>query len=349
MRARATDDSGAEIGTSEQLSPLNTMPLIFVLFCFVLFSDKSSDVWFFSQKQVSAGRALGLYLPCTYESSAAASSSSTSSDHVSMNNNNIGDGDCDVDTFDQNAIQDLLEPSKWSSQIDSVLTAFILANAESRGVSPFDVTVSDVCSDFRTIQQQLSRIVMASPSLSHKWGIGGPKRRAVIARIGLLRLLNHHVDHYLPSMMVGDDASTFERDNVLHRGFASSVGKVQSLGDGFSPTATTIRFDDHVDIDYMKKKRRAPILQAAAPCGDCAIDKGFTVATTSRYEPQGTGWVQVGLSVEESVYMSPPLHSRHLIFTELKIAHFWEIVSKSASKAAKTEDDYDYPDDLPQV
>jgi len=99
----------------------------------------------------------------------------------------------------------------------------------------------------------------------------------------------------------------------------------------------------------MKKKRRAPILQAAAPCGDCAIDKGFTVATTSRYEPQGTGWVQVGLSVEESVYMSPPLHSRHLIFTELKIAHFWEIVSKSASKAAKTEDDYDYPDDLPQV
>ena len=31
---------------------------------------------------------------------------------------------------------------------------------------------------------QLSRVVMGSAELSHRWGISGPKRKAVIARIG---------------------------------------------------------------------------------------------------------------------------------------------------------------------
>jgi len=41
--------------------------------------------------------------------------------------------------------------------------------------------------------------------------------------------------------------------------------------------------------------------------------------------------------------------ARTCVFTDFKMKHFWRIVTTSATRVAKTDDDYDYPEDLPQV
>ena len=38
--------------------------------------------------------------------------------------------------------------------------------------------------EYRILQSQLSRLIMNDSALSHRWGISGPKRKAVIARLG---------------------------------------------------------------------------------------------------------------------------------------------------------------------
>jgi hypothetical protein len=45
-----------------------------------------------------------------------------------------------------------------------------------------------------------------------------------------------------------------------------------------------------------------------------------------------------------------PLHSiRRLVFNQTKICHFLEVLKKTSTRPAKTEDDYDYPENLPHV
>jgi hypothetical protein len=41
--------------------------------------------------------------------------------------------------------------------------------------------------------------------------------------------------------------------------------------------------------------------------------------------------------------------ARACLFTDLKIAHFWKILNSSIARVSKTDDDYDYPEDLPLV
>ena len=40
---------------------------------------------------------------------------------------------------------------------------------------------------------------------------------------------------------------------------------------------------------------------------------------------------------------------RRSLFPQIKEQHFWKALARSVGKASKAEDDYDYPDDLPQV
>ena len=56
-------------------------------------------------------------------------------------------------------------------------------------------------------------------------------------------------------------------------------------------------------------------------------------------------------STKSSTFTSTGLlsTSRHRIFSELKLSHFFELISRTSTRPSKTDDDYDYPDDLPQI
>ena len=157
----------------------------------------------------------------------------------------------------------------------------------------------------------------------------------------MLRYFNHSVDQYLPSMMVGDDVNCFSRDSVINQGFCTTLGNSFNQSDDFSPTITTIPSEAVTSFDR-------PSLGKNIPCHECAIDSHFV---SSRKLPQTlAGTLSTDdVCTSDFNFKSPFLQSKQMIFTELKLVHFWEIVTKSASKAAKTEDDYDYPADLPQL
>jgi hypothetical protein len=285
----------------------------------IWFSTKDKDgVWYFSKQQITAGRAKGLFQRCSYQTkdSAACSADSASALHAAA-------ADVDIPS-----LQEFLDPERWSPDIDKVLMSFLQDTAERENISPWDISSQRVCDSFRKIQLNFSRFVMDSVELSHKWGISGPKRKAVLARLAVIRLYNHLLEHSLPLLL-------------------PSVA--------FAATETQVPGED---LSFM-----CVSTAHSEPSSYIANAQGTTFAKQINYSSGSVEWPIYNmswLSGRKSPFRPLPLPtcsptgqlcsmSRNLIFSDLKRSHFWKILQSSTARVSKTDDDYDYPEDLPLV
>ena len=199
----------------------------------------TGNTWCFTNHQIRLGREKGYFTQCSYDSSsavvdnavvgiaaaavagdhdylsaagggAASSHTTTSASTTALTTTTTSDSGSGTSatsaaasstSFDVAFLQDTLDPARWPSEMDALLINFVTKIADAKDLSPWAVSCDLVCEDFRTLQQQLTRHVMTHADLSHKWGISGPKRKAVLGRLGLLRYLNHELDMYLPAVL----------------------------------------------------------------------------------------------------------------------------------------------------
>ncbi len=278
--------------------------------------NPEGEVWFFSHQQIMDGRNKKMFLRCSYDSPEGGVAA-----HNKSSENLLGA------VYDAASIQELVDPAKWSEEMDALLLAHLATQSESlpsdttvavsamkpaAAPSMWKVSSAQVSDNFRTLQQQLSRLMLSRNELSHRWGIAGPKRKAVLARLGLLRLLNQMLDMYLPFLIADSASNTFASD-------------IATSTDDFSPMVLSLRTKE---------------ASASAPLSAPEIAEKYPFIHLSWAPP----------ATHLDVMHVGPLHAiRRRIFTQLKLAHFWEVVTKSATRPSKTEDDYDYPEDLPHV
>lgn len=365
-------------------------------------------VWYFTQQQILSGREKGYFIRCTYYNSSSGSStkvankieaSNSSSDVIDMSYINSplkrelsSEQVMTGMTFDNNTLQELFEPNRWSEAMDSVLVTFLLKYSERNNISPWNISSEQICDDFRTVQQQLTKIVMANSEMSHRWGISGPKRKAVIARIGMLRLFNHLLEQYLPviledGFLVANDivgsilgGKEFKfRNNNNNKG--SGSGGVRREEDDIvnnskqqSPTSFTYGWHNNftgkksadelnpliLSIDYKKSTvtgAGTSVVQEMTHDSLVEVEnidsnnlKNKSWNNSSSSFVIITSWMLPSSVVLNSNLLSSSLPSiRQRVFTELKLTYFWDVLNKSTARVAKTDDDYDYPEDLPQV
>ena len=339
--------------------------------------NSTGEVWFYSIQQIVEGKTKNLFQRCSYEISSDVNTASTgtldqgvgdsgsnvvdsnfNNAHVIMNDMVIQQNQI---TFDPYSMYDLIDPTKWSEEMDQVLLLFLQRLSEnnngnnagestsstsnkSNGTtnkinsnrinsSQWSVTSQQVIDNYRLLQQQFSRIMLNSHDLSYRWGISGPKRKAVLARIGLLRYLNQQLELYLPFLIT---------DNSFKKFVANQV----TISDDFYPSIITIPSPSEA-VDSSSSFSSSLSLSSSSNRTFLDIDEhSFT-------------WPLISLSWDDhdniqkillEEVKSGPLHAiRRCIFTPLKITHFWEVIRKTTSLSAKTEDDYDYPDDLPHI
>jgi len=289
---------------------------------------------------------------------------------------------------------------------------------QASDVSPWAVPCAAICDDFRPLQQSLTRLVLATPALAHRWGIAGPKRKAVLARLGLLRYLNHELDMYLPAVLhnteaalaghaaaaaLADKATPADKKTAPPEDFFPVTTSVEALGaarDGDVPTTAAAAAAAAPGAAFMPHPGAAAgaaagVVSAAVVGGgtDAVLSDGAlvngglwdrdgasaavstaaggggsggaggsaglglpTLAALGHGAPQtipvpvlSLSWAP--LTPAKALSVGPGLlpASRYRIFPDFKMVHFWEVVARSAARPARTEDDYDYPEDLPQV
>lgn len=296
-------------------------------------SENPVGFWFFSPQQLQAGTEKGYFLRCTYEKDIDGEEGDSLDEDWTQHAANS--------SFDITSLRDLLDADGWSDEMDEILLKFLLKRAKELTVSPWNVPADYVYEDFRLLQQQLSRIVITNPSLLRKWGISGPKRRAAIARLGLLRMFNHMLDNYVPVMMLDVPFDT-----------SSSLSERRQRDD-FNPIILTIPDEVSKILDGKSSKcillggkyRRSvddKILDLDSPSN--GINKLTSFNNNSNVS---FSWE----STRRTTFSSTGLlsTSRHRIFSELKLSHFFELISRTSTRPSKTDDDYDYPDDLLQI
>lgn len=271
--------------------------------------NPAGEVWFFSIQQITDGRMKKLFTRCSYDVK-----DSTNSDSTNVISRNKSSENFLYATYDVSSVQDYLDPSKWNEEMDNILMNFLVKQCELKGLTtPFEISAETVYENFRELQQQLSKVVISSHSLTHRWGISGPKRKAVLARIGEIRLLNQMLEMYLPFLISDSASNSFLKDSA------------QTLDD-YNPVI--------ISLDRTFDTGTAPIISSQA---DKNISTLLPVVLSWRKTPRNT--CPVG-----------PLHTmRRRIFQHTKLNHFWEVVKKTTTRPAKTEDDYDYPEDLPHL
>lgn len=298
--------------------------------------NAAGDVWYFTVQQILDGRSKRLFLRCSYDGEVLSAGAGETGGGAS--------GEAPPDpmhqmSYEALSVQDLLDPTKWSEEMDQVLLAFLSKQADVLSLdSQWKVTAQQVTDNFRTLQQQFSRIMMDSHDLAHRWGISGPKRKAVLARIGLLRLLNQMLDMYLPFLVADRSSKAFALNQP-------------TLTDDFAPLIVSLKQGnvaaDGVSADYRHGHGNAD---------DASVPGSSLWAPPAN---ENTTWPLISLSWAEAEFstsmsaqelVNGPLHAiRRLIFCPMKMSHFWEVLKKTATRPAKTEDDYDYPDDLAHV
>ena len=190
------------------------------------------------------------------------------------------------------------------------------------------VTAEQVCENFRTLQQQLTRLAMDNHSLSHKWGISGPKRKAVLARLGLLRMFNQLLEMYLP-FLISDSANC----SFLPDSKAADTDDFMPLQVSLPNVKHTTAVESAVQHSVVRRSiiTAGPVISFSWDPVDSHSSK-----PSANYNSQ-------------ELYIGPLHAVRRRVFQHLKLAHFLEMLRTSATRPAKTEDDYDYPDDLAHV
>lgn len=298
--------------------------------------NPEGEVWFFTIQQILDGRAKKqLFTRCSYDGdvvSAPAGASQATSSTAALNNSRSSESIpastvLSTASYDAATVLDFLEPSKWTDEMDNVLLNFYFSQALAANVEPWQLSTDQLFDNFRILQQQLSRIVMASTELTHRWGIAGPKRKAVIARLGLLRAMNQLLEMYLPFFISDTNSKTF-------------AGNKPTVSDEFSPIIETFQGVGALDrqrqhssaAQLPKQDVRDPTFESPWPALRLSWDKAAQRAAMS-----------------QELWMGPLHAIRRKVFPQLKLKHFYEAVKKSTTRALKTDDDYDYPENLPHV
>lgn len=298
-------------------------------------TNSEGEVWFCTVQQIQEGRAKKqLFTRCTYENDQNTGTTCTANGNTwKLNKSSEGissSGSAVASiTYDASTILEMLEPSKWTEDMDKVLLDFYLRQAHTLGVEPWQLPSSQLFDNFRQLQQQLSRIVLSSAELSHKWGISGPKRKAVIARLGLLRVLNQLLDMYFPFFISDKNSKPFSRNSYIR----------MSIDDDFSPKMESLTYawgKEPVDT-------KAAWLDYAVGGDKVVFDSLWSVTRFSwNMMSSRTAFIQ-------ELWLGPLHAIRKRIFPQLKLKHFYEVVRKTTTRPAKTDDDYDYPENLPHV
>ena len=319
--------------------------------------NEANQVWFFSRQQLLQGRENGMFFRCTYEPahveppllggdgggfSSPFSASLLDDSYSSPIKGNASAPSAATpiashasSAFDAAYLAEMLHPSRWSLELDAALVSFLLKHGEADSVQAWNISASAVHRHFRSLQQTLSRIVRGDAVLSHRWGFAGPKRRAVIARLGMLRLLNCTLDRYLPVFLDPPSSGVPGSPSYFLPGTDDPAEPLQS-------------FPDHrVPDDFQPLMLSVAAAQGTANTRLVLPFAPRRLANVRYSFASRAGSDPALLSGGGGDALLPPL--RECIFTDIKMRHFWEVVSRTAARPAKTDDDYDYPDDLPQL
>lgn len=301
----------------------------------------NNSVWYFTKQQILSGKEKGMFLRCTYNVSVSIDNSmdSTSSSLLDGSTNDTVKITDHKLSFDSSTIQELLDSSKWNDDMDAILTKYLLNYADTNNIDVYEISVDMILSDFRTVQSLLSRVVMGNTIMSHRWGIGGPKRKAVIARISMLRLFNHFITQYLPIMLLDDGIN----NNHMNTHLESLLGvlnynKHRFMGDS-NPAISAINHEHDYNPIIVTLNNSVVI-----PRGNEIMCNNSTLSSLV-----SLSWAKRVDASASILSTAPLLRVRQRIFSDLKLTYFWDIVHKSTARTSKTDDDYDYPEDLPQI
>ena len=314
-------------------------------------NSDEGKVWYFTPQQIVDGRVKKLFYRCTYATNHSSSSASTAS---AAGGGAVTGSEKEKDSsaanlppsatnaalhYDVESISDLVDPSKWSEDMDNLLVHFLVSQSDGRKSSSsgavWKVSADQVCENFRPLQQQLSRLAMSNDALSHKWGISGPKRKAVLARLGLLRMFNQLLEMYLPFLVTDSANSGFLPDSKA------------SDADDFTPLQVSLPTNKRDSVSSTHLRNLLVVRRSVITAGpalrfswetDLGLNESETQAPTqaAKYNPQ-------------ELFIGPLHAVRRRVFQHIKLTHFLEVLRSSVTKPAKTEDDYDYPDDLAHV
>jgi hypothetical protein len=350
--------------------------------------NAQGEVWFFTIQQIMEGRSKKLFMRCGYNITDNNSSStlhhtgSTSSlltavpqltsgpsstklpteNQVSSSSNALTTSAIYSVTFDSATILDLLDPLKWTKEMDFILLEFLIRQSEIHGIEPWKITSEKLFENFRTLQQQLSRVILTSNALSHRWGISGPKRKAVIARLGLIRVLNQMIDMYLPFFISDQFSHKFDSNKMTSADdfipIIESYTNIMISPSYYQRQRVELAVGEEEEECYLEDPgyRNRNNSNNANNSSSKELKEGLAAETGQKapslfWSPQSFSWDTTSTkiaAIQEVCY--GPLHAlRHLMFRQIKLNHFQEVIKRTATRPSKTDDDYDYPENLPHV
>lgn len=189
---------------------------------------------------------------------------------------------------------------------------------------------------------------------------------SAIAQTGFLRYLNHELDMLLPCLLESSDAAY-----LLASGNSPSDDKYPSmekkLVDDFFPVITSIKCSSTASRESEVILSLRPLEGAKAWTEESSVGQvGTRIPYVQRWEgyeafPRmtltrlvsspliSTSWRTLDSTALASKGPGLIPISKHRIFPDIKMDNFKATVAHSAARPARTDDDYDYPDDLPTV
>jgi len=302
------------------------------------------EVWFFTIQQILEGKSKKYFLRSTYQFamndpnlnsyphiSVVAGSINELSEYSSKPNQHYRENVLYITKYDVDSVAEMLDPKRWTSDMDKVLLNFLLRLSESNNVEPMEVTIELVLNNFRILQSQLTRVVLNNTELTHCWGISGPKRKAVIARLSLLKIFNHYAACYLPILISDPWCNQFECNKPV-----------------FLPDFTV-----QIETLWIQEKDHDKIINNSL-CGELYAAANDCINDVDDF------WAPIYYSWDDNVVNScrlqelwgSPFHSatiRKCLLPLTKLRFISEILKKTATLPSRTEDEYDYPENLPHV
>jgi hypothetical protein len=242
-------------------------------------------------------------------------------------------------SLDFRTFADLVDAGGWNASMDQQLVASLERLAAAAQTSVWAVDAATVLDHFRTVQHLLSKEVMKDHALLQKWGIAGPKRKAVLARIAFLRVFNHLAEQFNcqllgnADMLSCDELEYESRDQcdkeslLFIRGcqrqsVTTVVGEHSAATNGSSSSSSSSNSSSNSQC----RRHHDHIPQ---PCPVCRAAS----AAAHAHNPIGASLLRL----------------RQLIFRETKMNLWLRAVERTATHPARADDEYDYPEELPQI
>ena len=134
--------------------------------------EDNGNTWYFNNEQIKKGKENGFFHRCSYEKI------NIQNNEELIKNKNVSSN------YDLFFLNEIMDPIRWTNEIDTLLISFLIGLSENSNTTIWDISCKQIYDEYRGLQILLSRLVMNDADLSHRWGISGPKRKAVIARLG---------------------------------------------------------------------------------------------------------------------------------------------------------------------